>query len=117
MSPPLLVTRANGVALLTLNRPQASNALSADLRQALARALREMRERSDIRAVVLTGAGTRAFCAGLDRAELPLVLERIASGKPAFDEDITALLEAHPVPVIAAVNGIAMTGGLELMLL
>lgn len=116
MSPVLLVSVENDVALLTLNRPEASNALSEELRQALDRTLDELGARKDVRAIVLTGSGERAFCGGLDRQDLPGLLGRLAAGRPAFDEDLADRLASHSAPVIAAVNGTAMTGGLELLL-
>lgn len=100
-----------GLALLTLHRPEALNALSRALRDALARTLAELAQDPQLRVLVLTGAG-RAFCAGLDLRELG------SSGVPATDTalDPLAALEDFPLPVIAAINGAAVTGGLELAL-
>lgn len=111
-TPLLLTTRPQaGVAVLTMNRPQSLNALSIGLREALVRALREIAADSDVRAVVLTGAG-RDFCAGLDLKELG---ERGLVPSNA-DNDVSAALAAMPQPVIGAINGVAITGGLELAL-
>jgi enoyl-CoA hydratase len=111
-TPLLLTTRPQaGVAVLTMNRPQSLNALSIGLREALVRALREIAADSDVRAVVLTGAG-RGFCAGLDLKELG---ERGLVPSNA-DNDVSAALAAMPQPVIGAINGVAITGGLELAL-
>ncbi len=111
----LLRELANGVARLTLNRPEARNALNAELRRALASAFRELRD--DARVVILSGNGT-AFCAGFDLSELASG----ATGNSAAEAgaDISAeLLPAianFPGPIIAAVNGPAVTAGFELVL-
>jgi len=112
----LLVSIEDGVALLTLNRPASSNALSQSLRRALDQTLTALNDRTEIRVIVVTGSGDRAFCSGLDRDDLPDLLNRLAAGLEAFDVDLAARLARHGKPVIAAVNGTAMTGGLELML-
>jgi enoyl-CoA hydratase len=109
----VLLERKGATALLTLNRPDVLNALSADLLSALRDTVRSLAGDAGVRAVVLTGAG-RAFAAGADIAEMrtmtPLEGERFSRlGHEAF-----AALEALPVPTIAAVNGFALGGGCEL---
>lgn len=101
------------LAVLTLNRPDAMNALSRELRAALAAAFAELASDGRTRVVILTGAG-RAFCAGLDLKEL---------GDPAgpgasLDSggDLVKAIERFPGPVIGAINGFAITGGFELAL-
>ena len=113
MSNLVLLERKGATALLTLNRPDVLNALSADLLSALRDTVRSLEGDAGVRAVVLTGAG-RAFAAGADIAEMrqmtPLEGERFSRlGHEAF-----AALEALPVPTIAAVNGFALGGGCEL---
>ena len=113
---PVLVARHGAVAVLTLNRPQAMNALSRALCAALADALIALEEDAGVRALVLTGAGERAYCAGVDLKELesqPRALEAIA-GDPARDP--ARLLAGMSKPVIGAINGLAITGGFELAL-
>jgi enoyl-CoA hydratase len=108
----LLVEKLGAVAVLTMNRPQAMNAMSLALRTALARAFRELQRDDDIGAVILTGSG-RAFCAGLDLKELS------QSGSVAaieYEDTVPALL-AFDRPIIGAINGVAATGGFELALL
>ena len=101
------------LAILTLNRPEAMNALSAELRAALAEALDELAKDGEARAVILTGSG-RAFCAGLDLKELG------ESGGPGASldggSDVLKAIERFPGPVIGAINGFAITGGFELAL-
>jgi enoyl-CoA hydratase len=109
--PVLLVERSDGVATLTLNRPDQMNALSLELRRALEDTLTELRTNREIKVVILTGAG-RAFCAGLDLKEMGA---GFTDGRPA-PEDPPRLLRALPQPVIGAINGVAVTGGLEISL-
>lgn len=111
----LLVEREGGVATLTLNRPEAMNALSRALRHALAAAFREVAEDPAIGAVILTGNG-RAFCAGLDLKELGGETGDGSPGALLEETDLMRALRACPVPVIGAVNGFAITGGFELAL-
>jgi enoyl-CoA hydratase len=122
-APVLLVAKEDGIVLLTLNRPEAMNALSSGLRAAVARAFGEINADPEVGAVILTGAG-RAFCAGLDLKEMggesaqPGAEPSGSSGPAAMIEqgDMIAALRACPVPVIGAVNGFAITGGFELAL-
>jgi enoyl-CoA hydratase len=113
---PVLVERApEGYAVLTLNRPEAMNALSAALRRALAEAVAELAAEPSVRVLILTGAG-RAFCAGLDLKELGAAGGAPALGGAAVAADPVAALAGFAGPVIAAVNGAAVTGGFELAL-
>jgi enoyl-CoA hydratase len=111
----LIVARADGVARLTLNRPQKKNALSIALRDAISDALDEIATDESLKCVVFTGAGN-VFCAGFDLSEFPRSFE---------DEEYSNLLWASsdryhhavyecPVPTIAAVNGPALAGGFDL---
>lgn len=106
-----------GVALVTLNRPEAMNALSRALRSAIAETFEALDRDESVRAIVLTGAGERAFTAGLD-------LKELASDASALDAATSQAPEKNPVkaveacrkPVIGAINGVAITGGFELAL-
>jgi enoyl-CoA hydratase len=115
--PVLLIEREGAIAVLTLNRPKRMNALDAELRLALGRAFRELEADGSARVAIVTGAG-RAFCAGMDLSE-------ISAGAPSasgFDasatgqDEMTDGLAAFGGPIIAAVNGHAITGGFELAL-
>lgn len=118
MSDPIVIYEKRGhVALITLNDPARMNALSQAMRGALVTALDRAGTDKDIRAVVLTGAGERAFTAGLDLGEIsadPSVLTEAVN--PDSDINPVAAIRRLACPVIAAVNGYAITGGLELML-
>jgi len=116
----VLVEVADGVATVTLNRPDARNALNKPLRKALYATLRDLDGRDDVRAVVLTGADP-AFCAGLDLKELAAggdaLAETGATGARADDRTFTrGPFPEMATPVIGAVNGVAITGGFELAL-
>jgi enoyl-CoA hydratase len=113
--PVLLVDREDGVVTLTLNRPAAMNALSRELRRAVATAFRAIAEDSDVGAVIVTGNG-RAFCAGLDLKELGGETSDGSPGALLEESDMLSALRACTVPVIGAVNGFAITGGFELAL-
>lgn len=112
----VLLDVADGVATITLNRPAARNALSREVLRTLPRVVRACDERDDVAAIVLTGADP-AFCAGLDLKELgagELSDEVAPSGRG--DGHRRGPLPITSVPVIGAVNGVAVTGGLELAL-
>jgi 2-(1,2-epoxy-1,2-dihydrophenyl)acetyl-CoA isomerase len=118
MSDPLLVTRSGAVATLTLNRPQALNALDVPLKEALREQLVAVADDDGVRAVVLAGAG-RAFCVGQDLREHAAAL----AGAAPLDTvrrhyvPIATVLAGLPKPVVAAVGGMAAGAGLGLALL
>ena len=114
MTTVLLTEEATGVRLITLNRPEARNALSTELTDRLVEALHAAEDDPEVRAVVLTGADP-AFCAGVDLREAGV------SGLPrdgVIDPGTSPWWVLHNMttPVIGAVNGPAITGGLELVL-
>jgi enoyl-CoA hydratase len=106
----------NRIALLTFNRPKVLNALDARTLEELSEALTMLERDRDVRALVLTGAGEKAFVAGADIAAMstmgPLEARRFAEGAHAVLER----LERLSIPTIAAVNGFALGGGCELAL-
>lgn len=112
----LLIEKADGVATVTLNRPQAMNALSRELRAAIVAAFAELKGDVGVDVVILTGAG-RAFCAGLDLKELGgESTESVGIGSAVSQTNVVAAVESFDRPVIGAINGFAVTGGFELAL-
>ena len=112
----LLVQREDGYAVLTLNRPEARNALSPQLLLDLCAAFRTLQNERDIHAVILTGAGT-AFCAGLDLKAMAEDESGLGVYAIHAQHDITAAMTAFDRPIIIGVNGVAATGGFELALM
>ncbi len=105
-----------GVALVTLNRPDANNALNRELSEAIIETFSALAGNDAVRAIVLTGAG-RCFCAGVDLKALEEDSALLSSGLGLGPESpIVVALEQCPQPIIGAVNGAAVTGGFELAL-
>ena len=110
----VLIDRTEGIATVTLNRPEALNALSFGLRTALVAAFDELRDDQQTQVVILTGAG-RAFTVGLDLKELG---GEVPSGdSQSGDADLNRALGTFDRPIIGAINGFAITGGFELALM
>ncbi|MFC9359624.1 enoyl-CoA hydratase/isomerase family protein [Rhodococcus sp. NPDC057014] len=112
----LTIERAGAVTTLTINRPDAFNALNTDVIGALLEAVTAAENDPAVRAVVLTGSGEKAFSAGADLKELAgmgpdRARQVLSSGQQAF-----RIIERSSVPIIAAVNGVALGGGFELAL-
>jgi enoyl-CoA hydratase len=108
----LKVTRHPNYAVLTLNRPEKRNALNQPLIEALNQALIQFENDREIRALLLRGEGA-SFCAGIDLKEVD---ETSGVHNPTSLESVFGRLERFPVPTIAAVQGAALAGGLELAL-
>ena len=108
----VLTETEDSVTSVTLNRPDSLNALSIDLRRRLAEVFKELKEDDNTRVIILTGAG-RAFTAGLDLKELGQKGMNTPGSNPDRVDLQKAIREVGK-PVIAAVNGVAITGGFEL---
>ena len=111
----VLITKVeDGIATVTLNRPQQMNALSMELRIAIAHAFGSLNQDESVQVVILTGAGERAFCAGLDLKELGA--GGSIGGAVTDPDDPISVLNRFRKPIIGAINGVAITGGFELAL-
>jgi enoyl-CoA hydratase len=112
----LLLERDGAVAILTINRPQILNALNTTALDELRRAVLELKHDASVRAVIITGAGEKAFVAGADIKEL--AVQRPVQGKEHAlrGQHVFDLIENLGKPVIAAINGYALGGGCELAL-
>ncbi len=114
MADVLLVEVTGRVATLTLNRPEVRNAINLALVDALHAALDDLERRDDVAALVLKGAGGKAFASGADIAELRE--RRRADALEAINGRVFARVERFPRPTVAAITGFALGGGCELAL-
>ncbi|MCL4504327.1 MAG: enoyl-CoA hydratase-related protein [Deltaproteobacteria bacterium] len=103
----------DGVATLTFNRPDRLNALNAEMFREIAAVFDHVRENPDVRALMLTGRG-RAFIAGADIKELSESDALKARQITTIGQEVASKVEQIPIPVLAAVNGFALGGGLEM---
>ena len=111
----ILVDKDGAIGIITLNRPSALNALSTKLLGELSFALLELERNVDVRAIVITGAGEKAFAAGADISELNALGSAGAGADQArMGQSITRQIERLRTPVIMAINGFALGGGCEL---
>jgi enoyl-CoA hydratase len=111
----ILVDKDGALGIITLNRPSVLNALNTKLLAELSFALLELERNADVRAIIVTGAGEKAFAAGADISELNALPGAIAGADQArMGQSITRQIERLRTPVIMAVNGFALGGGCEI---
>ena len=110
----LTVDVTDGIALVTVNRPEVRNAINAAVLRAITETLAELAENEDVQVLVFTGAGDKAFVAGADINELAVRTPK--DGLKATMQSVYEKVEQFPKPTIAAVNGYAFGGGHELAL-
>ncbi len=111
----IIVEREDKIAVLTVNRPKVLNALNDATIAELDRAVDELAADDNVKAIVLTGAGDRAFVAGADINELQALRDAMdAYGKVSHGHDLLRKIEGLSKPVIIAINGFALGGGCEI---
>ncbi|AFQ43691.1 enoyl-CoA hydratase/isomerase family protein [Desulfosporosinus meridiei] len=103
------------VGVITINNPPV-NALTLEVREELKKILMEIRQAKDLRVLVITGAGSKCFVAGADIKDFPKQMEFGPRENATIYKEMFAYLEEAPIPVIAALNGLALGGGCELAL-
>lgn len=112
----LVDKRTDGIAIVTLNRPEAANAFSRQMLYDFQDALSDLKSDANVRVVILTGSGEKAFCAGADLKERRgMTNSEVKQAVRLIGKTINEV-ENLPQPVIAAINGVAFGGGLELAL-
>src|SRR5436853_923054 len=117
-TPPLRYEKDDdGIAWLTLDRPEVLNALNLAMLDALWSALEAVRDDPEVRVAVLRGAGERAFSAGADISEFGTAPSFVESRRARRDRDVWALMLSMPKPLVASVHGFAYGAGCEMALL
>ena len=114
MYPTLLTQLENHIFSITINRPDKLNALNQQVMKDLDMAMDEVKNNDDIKAVIITGSGNKAFVAGADISEFASINQQQAMAFAKSGQDIFFKIENSSKPVVAAVNGFALGGGCEL---
>lgn len=109
----IIYEKSEGIATITLNRPEALNAFSKEVVEEILHALEDVKSDEDIRVIVLTGAGEKAFSVGADIKAMAGMTALKARELSLMGEKLCVTLENMQKPVIAAINGYALGGGLE----
>ena len=112
----ILLEKKGSIAVATINRPKALNALNSQVLEDLNELLDLVKADEEIRALVLTGSGEKAFVAGADIAEMSTLTKTEGEAFGKKGNDVFRKLETLPIPTVAAVNGFALGGGCELAL-
>src|SRR5213594_577236 len=109
----VLYEKKGAIAYVTLNRPKVLNALNQRTWEDLRTAFEDARDDAQVRGVILTGAGDKAFIAGADISEIAHVMAIEAEKSSTYGQEVLNLIENLGKPVIAAINGFALGGGCE----
>jgi enoyl-CoA hydratase len=112
----LLTKKSDGVGWITINRPDKLNAMNVETIEELKTAFRDFEQDSEVKAVILTGAGEKAFVAGADISEFMSLDANLGSHYSRQGQALTRSIENCSKPVIAAINGYALGGGTEIAL-
>lgn len=112
----VLKEREGAIAWITLNRPAALNAIDREMRSRLPEAIREADSDPEVRVIVLSGAGERAFCAGADVKAFGTEASPAEYRRSRLEDHWTDVLESAKKPLIAAIHGYCLGGGLEMAL-
>ncbi len=112
----ILLEKEGAVARVTLNRPQALNVYNVRMRDELYQVLGAIRDDPDVDAVILQGAGDRAFCAGADLSEFLTAPPPAAARRVRWERDVWGLFLRLPQPVVAALHGYVLGSGMEMAL-
>ncbi|MED1749153.1 MULTISPECIES: enoyl-CoA hydratase [Bacillus] len=104
------------IGIMTLNRPEQANSLSAAMLEEINQTIQAIKDDESIRCLLITGAGSKVFCAGADLKERRLMTEEEAKEAVLTIQQTFTEIESLPIPVIAVMNGHALGGGLELAL-
>jgi len=112
----LLTKKGDGIGWITINRPDKLNAINVETIDELKTAFRDFEHDAEVKAVILTGAGEKAFVAGADISEFVRLDAELGTHFSRQGQALTRAIENYPKPVIAAVNGYALGGGTEIAL-
>ena len=112
----LIYEKKENIGILTINRPEKLNAISNELTKELGKFLEDLANDEEIRVLIITGAGEKAFVAGADISELANRDARLGRKVSRERQEVFSLIENLHIPVIAVINGYALGGGLELAL-
>ncbi|MCP4757203.1 MAG: enoyl-CoA hydratase/isomerase family protein [Proteobacteria bacterium] len=112
----LIFEKRNGLAQITLNRPEALNVFNVQMRDDLFEVLSALRNDDEVRVVIFKGAGEKAFCAGADLSEFLTAPSPVVARQVRFERDVWGLFFQLSQPLIAALHGYVLGSGLEIAL-
>ena len=113
----ILYSKENGIARMTLNRPEVMNAHDMQMRDEMYQVLEAVRDDPDVRCLVLRGEGERAFCTGADLAEFGTAPSRVVARQVRWERDVWGLFHSIDKPIIAALHGFVLGSGVEMAML